>query len=246
MKSGRRFFLSFRLACFFILPVSVMGQSTASDSAIRADAIDNAVTNFRNFIGTASPFYSGPRYTEYYAQMKEGHPFFLGTMPRRGEVMFDNILYYNLYLKYDLLMNKLILSDSTHLVNTTLNIEKVDYFIIDGHVMVKLFKTKTNGLPETDFYEIVYEGKGIALFRKETRRISEDSEHKRYIWGDVSFFLKKGDVYHSINTQGKALNAMDDKRAQVRSYIRSNELSFRDNLEVAVKKSVMYYDSLLK
>jgi hypothetical protein len=246
MNFGGRPFLSLRLACIFLLPAPVFSQSTASDSAIRAAGLNNAIAQFRDFMGTSAPFYSGPHYTEYYAQMKEGHPFFRGTMAHQGEVMFDNILYPGLSLKYDMLMNKIILLDEARLLNTTLNTEKIDYFIIDGCRFVKLYKTKTNGLPYDGFYQVMVEGKHVTVFKKDVRKIGEDSEHKRFIWGDVYYYLKKGDVYYPVRTQPKALNAMADKRAQVRSYIKSNNLSFRDFPDLAVQNSVLYYDSLLK
>ncbi|NCI51556.1 hypothetical protein GWC95_16625 [Sediminibacterium roseum] len=246
MKLFGRLYTCIRLTAVLVLPGAAFSQAAATDSAIRAAGLANAVSQFREHMGTALPLYSGPRYTYYYAQMKEGHPFFRSPMPHRGEVMFDNIFYPNLYLKYDMLMNKVVLTDSAHQVNTTLNNDKIDYFNIDKETFVKLYKTKNNGLPETDFYQVLFEGKNVTLYKKDQRKINEDSEHKRYIWADVSYYLKKGDTYYPVGTQGKALNAMDDKRAQLRSYIRSQNLSFREDVEDAVKATVSYYDSLLK
>jgi hypothetical protein len=246
MNFGGSLFLCLRLACIFWLPTAVFGQSTVSDSAIRAAGLNTAIAQFRDSMGNSMPLYTGPRYTEYYAQMKEGHPFFMGTTPHPGEVMFDNIFYPNLFLKYDMLVNKIILSDSTHVISTSLNSEKIDYFTIGGARFIKLYKTKANGLPDNDFYQVMTEGKHVTLFKKDTRKITEDSEHKRYIWASVTYYLKKGDIYYPVGSQAKALNAMNDKRSQVRSYIKSNSLSFRDNPDVAVQSAVLYYDSLLK
>lgn len=246
MKHGGRIFLSLRLFFVLLVPVSVFSQATVSDSAIRAAGVNTAVGQFRDFMGTAAPLYSGPRYTEYYAQMKESHPFFMGTVAHPGEVMFDHILYPNIFLKYDMLMNKVVLSDSVRLLSTSLNIDKIDYFTIAGQRFIKLYKTKTNNLPETNFYQVLYAGKNLTLYKKDQRKINEDTDHKRYIWSDVSYYLEKDGRYYSISGQSSALNAMDDKRQQLRNYIRSNDLSFRENLEAAVQGTVKYYDSLLK
>lgn len=246
MRMRRIVFIFCRLACVFILPAAAFGQPAVPDSIAHAAALENAVSTYRDYLGNAASFYAGTRYTDYHLQLKSGHPFFKGLGAYKGEIMFEGILYPNLLLKYDMLIDRVILIDSARLLSTSLNADKIDYFTMDGHRFVKFFKTKSNELPATDFYEVLQEGKGFTLIKKDDRRITEDSEHKRDVRSVVSYYLKKGDVYHPFNNQRQVLAILDDKKAEVRNYIKKKDLAFKENADDTLRSILSYYESLLK
>ncbi len=243
---------------FYILTITTVLTVTAStaqiparDSSMRATAISNASREYQRFIATAAPLYSGPQYVEYYLLITIGHPFFLNTNFNTGSVRFDNILYENVKLKYDILENKIVVKDASGVFAVSPDYDKIDLFTIDSHLFTKLEKENSpSSLPKSGFYEVLYAGNNLVLYKKETKILMEDLNDRggprRYIVPSINYYLKKGNAYYLFNRQKHVLDLFKDRKTELRQFIRKNNLDFSNDANNALIRAVTYYETLSK
>lgn len=240
------------IACLFFQAKQLSAQQTLQDSSIRATAIKQVRRQYQNFISTAAPLYSGPQYMEYYLQIQKGQPFFLGTEFRQGSIMYDHILYENIPLKYDLIQSRIVLQDATGTFRFSPSNDKIDFFSIEGHSFIKLKKTSTTlSLPPDEFYEVLYTCNRFSLLKKETRVIQEDlrnwaGEATRFVVSSANYYIKEGDTYTSVNRKKQVLQYTNNRKTELKQFIRKNNLDFRSDTDNAMISAVSYYQSLLK
>ncbi len=239
--------ISLILVCIFLSSGRLSAQQAGRDSSARALAVANARYFYQDFIAAAAPLYISPEYVEYTLQIDDGHPFFINSFFHMGTVMYDNILFEDVLLKYDLVLNQLVLSDTTGIPRLALNYDRIKYFTIKEHEFVKLFKDAGNsGLPQTDFYEILHKGGPVTLIKKETKKIGQDVTSKttlqRYIIATTNYYIRKKNTWYVFNKRGQILDAFNDKESQIRQFLRKNDIDFKKDADLL--SVVSYYESL--
>ncbi len=225
-------------------------QAPVSDSSLRSAAIHYASGQYTSYLGTAAPLYTGPQYTEYHQTIQQGHPFFMDTAFLPGSVWYDHILYENIFLRFDVIQGRIVLNDATKTFRITPVSEKIDSFIIKGHHFHRIDKTSlTQGLPRTGFYEILYSNQQVALLKKENKSIQEDLRSsaelsKRYIVASDNYYIQSGNLFIPVNRKNQLLDYCKDRKAEIRQYIRKQQLDFSEDKENAMISVIAYYQSL--
>ena len=251
MHTRSSIFFYFLVAFTLFSGKTSSAQSITKDSSRLAAAIHNTVGEYRRFMGNSAQIYTGPQYVEYYLQINKGHPFFLNTDFNPGSVHFDNLLYEDLLIKYDIVENKIVLLNPSTIFRPSLSNDKVDYFTIKDHLFIKLEKDYNHiGLPKSGFYEVLFRGAHLALLKKENKSIQEDLNFGvssiRYVESSVNFYIEKGNTYYPVNRKGQILDLFKDKKSELRQYIRKNHPDFSNDYDNAILNLVSYYESLLK
>lgn len=247
---SRIFFYALIITAVFTSTASP-AQTPARDSSIRAAGIKNTTLAYQRFISTAAPLYSGPQYVEYYLLITIGHPFFLNTNFNTGSVRFDNILYENVRLKYDILENKIVVKDGSGVFAVTPDYDKIDLFTIENHLFTRLEKGNTQTvLPKSGFYEVLYTGNNLVLYKKETKILMEDLNDRggprRYIVPSINYYLKKGNAFFLFNRQKHVLDILKDRKNELRQFIRKNNFDFGTDPDNALTSIVNYYETFSK
>ncbi len=65
---------------------------------------------------------------------------------------------------------------------------------------------------------------------------------QHYVSGTVSYYLKKGGTYYSVNNKRSLLNALKDKKTDIRKFIRKNGIRMKDDPDKALAKIIAWYD----
>lgn len=251
MPKLSRIFLYALIIAVVFTSTATLAQTHARDSIMRAAAINNISREYQRFISTAAPLYSGPQYVEYYLLITIGHPFFLNSNFNTGSVRFDDILYENIKLKYDILENKIVVKDASGVFAVSPDYDKIDLFTIDNHLFTRLEKENSNSsLPKAGFYEVLYTGNNLVLYKKETKILMEDLNDRggprRYIVPTINYYLKKGNNYYLFNRQKHVLDLLKDRKTELRQFIRKNNLDFSNDADNALTGIVSYYESIVK
>ena len=240
--------------CTSVFAVTLSAQTTVSaDTAILSAAVRNSVLQYEQFISAAAPLYSGPQYVDYDFQINEGHPFLLKPIFVTGSVMYDNILYENIELKYDLLRSKIVLKDVSGIFKITPDPDKVTYFTMDDHMFIKLDRDVNHVLlPSGNFYEVLYTGKDLTLLKRENKKIEESINPvgipglRRIVVQSNDFYIKKGNVYYSFNKKKQILIAFSDKKTEIRQYMGQKNIDLDNDRDNALTLIAAYYRSLTK
>lgn len=237
------------LCVFRILPAAA--QSPAPDTAIRVAAVNNAIQVYHRYVGYSTALYNGREYLEYYHTLHEGHPFFAATQFGDGVIMYDNVLYEKVSLKYDLVRNEVLIREPSGIFSVTLHLDKIAYFTVHGGTFARIINTGGENAVATGLYQVLYNGAAATLLKKEKKTIQSNVSQlegvKNYIESSIDYYIQTADGYHPVSTQRSVMKVLSDKKNELQAFIRKNKLKFRkDDTERSLLGTVTYYNSLKK
>src|SRR3954452_5902520 len=102
--------LLFLTSCSFASVVSA--QNIAADSSNYAIAIQNAISAYHQFLSPQTSLYNGSEYVDYAYTINEGTPFFEDTQFSNGTVTYDNVLYTDVPILYDEVLEEVVIKDA--------------------------------------------------------------------------------------------------------------------------------------
>jgi hypothetical protein len=249
MLRARPFFGFFILFIAVSMPGQKAGAQTALlDSSFRDSAINYVTSLYHTIVGKESNLYNGKERSPYNYPFLGGNPHFREMTFVPGSVYYDEMLYKEVPLLYDIVRDELILlhHDGMHQVNLVK--EKVGWFSLDGHVFIHVLPgPKTNSL-KPGYYEDLYSG-GVGLLVKRAKTISERIENAAVysITSNASvFYLFKDGNYFPVKNPKILLEQLKDKRAELNKFTRHNNIKFKRNIESAMTRIVAHYDQLKK
>jgi hypothetical protein len=222
-------------------------QSAIGDSALRREAINHAVQQYQQFFTPVLSIYNGPQYVDYMGSLRGGQPFFLSTEFAKGSIVYDNTLYDNIQLKYDLVKNAVVINDLSGTMDIALLNDRISSFKILDHSFVRLAQENVKSpLIATGFYEVLYKSSSTVLLKKESKKILEDLNAidgiKRTIDRNVDYYIERNQKYYRVNSKSAVLNLFKDKEGNIKQFIRQNKLKFNNDIESDLVTVVAYAD----
>lgn len=230
--------LAFSQICF--------SQESINDSTNKNSAADNLVADYKNALKENLRLYNGKEY-QFSGHNANGFPFFQSVNVLNGSVLYDDNLYTNIPLYYDLVNEAVVTKDYTNNFPVQLISGKIKYFIIDGHKFVNA--AVDDNFPVTSvkgFYEELYNGKAIAFAKKQKtirQRASSEGTETSYKEYDSYFVYFNNQVY-KVNNEKSLLDVFNDKRADLKKFISTNNINFRKNFENALVSVTRYFDQI--
>jgi hypothetical protein len=215
-------------------------QTFKSDSSFLAEAKKNAVQLYSQSLSAQSHLYNGSAYTEYRSQNEE-NPYFIDEW-LDGTIRYDGDLYENVPLLYDISKDKLI-TDHQYAVNKIeLISERIEHFTIKNHLFVPLEDQKI----AKGFYELAYDGptKVYVRYQKALQSKRVDYSIENLFEEKTSYYILKGTRYISVKSKGSVLNALEDKKVELKKFIRDNHLGFKTDRTKDITRLAQHYDQL--
>lgn len=221
--------------------VTVFAQNFLPDSVVYKMALDQTISYNNSTATKTSGLYTGSLYVRDYYNVK-GHPFFETDSLRKGEVFYNGVLYKNADLVYDLSHDNLVTKYSEDL-KLVLVREKIAYFKLQGH----LFASGSDVLGR-GFYDVLYTGKieMLAKRKKELVPWSKSMEFSAAFLQTNNYFIYKDSNYYKVDSKQELLDALKDKKVELKEFISKNKLDFRKGIETALVRTAMYYDQITK
>ena len=233
----------------FFIPTKCISQLHDEDSSLYHASINNTVAFYHQVLSPEGKLYDGIEYIPYDYQITRGSPYFQSTKYSSGYVVYNNILYENIPLMYDLVKSKVVLNSYYKIFSIELNNEKITQFGILGHTFIRISKdSSANGLIKTGFYDLLYTGK-LSLLKKQNKNIQEEyngSLIEKYILDGTEFYIRKDAKFFSANTKKSVLKILADRKKDIKQYIRKNKLNIRKDKDQSLVKIVAYYDEITK
>jgi hypothetical protein len=231
-----------------VLSLTTQAQSVARDTSIDGSAYDLALKQYHAYLDPEPNLYRGSQYAEYGFLLKEGHPFFGEDRLRNGTVIYHGILYENVSLLFDEVLDLLVMPDPFKVFKISLINYEVDGFTIEDHSFVRLSDSLNHSQPGNGFYEQLYKGH-ISILKREKKTIQDDISNpaegvRRLIYAQITYYLKRGNEYYSVNNKSSLLYAMKDKAREARKFMRQNHLNFRKDKENTLVKVAAWSDGL--
>lgn len=160
--------------------------------------------------------------------LKNSHNYYSNKNFVKGSVFYDNQLYENVLIKYDIYKDQLVKSfENNNSFGITLTNEKTDYFLIEDKRFVNIDNKYKFPKVITGFFEEKYLGKNISLYIKHFKTTKETiiesslyNEFKEY----SDYQLLYNSTFTAVNTQKEILTAFPQLKKEIRDYYKKNKI----------------------
>ena len=238
------------LALYFsFLSTGLTAQTAAKDSVFYNQVLNQAAIGYQQMMADESRLINGAQYAGYPFSFIKGHQFFDSTVSYKGTIVYDHIFYQDIQLQYDEIADLVIVHNNFRKIE--LSSERISRFTIMGNKFARIEKNSnsSSSIGKTGFYQVLYEGK-IHVYKKEVKEIfdelTSDQGVLHRILVNEYYFIKKDNSYLPVSKKKDLLNAYKDKRKEIREYISSKHLSYREDKEELILKVSEYYDQITK
>lgn len=165
--------------------------------------------------------------------LKNDHNYYLNKNFVKGSVFYDNQLYENILIKYDIYKDQLVKSfKNNNTFGITLINEKTDYFLIENKKIVNIDNRYKYQKVITGFFEEKYLGKNISLYIKPIKTAKEIiiennlyTEFKEY----NNYQLLYNSKFTSVNTQKEILTIFPQLKKEIKDYYKKNKIPEETN-----------------
>jgi len=229
LKAMLKISLVYFFSLWFVCNLSYGQRYHVNDSVVYEASISNALNKGLKIQKSIN---IGMEYPELPYFVRNDHQFFLSDQALAGKVTYNNILYKNVNLQYDLVRDE-VLTKNFNDKKIILVKEKVGEFSIDGH----LFKRLTDSNPSLKidgYYEILMEDKNVKLLAKRTKRVKgllsnqlsyrKEELHMEY---SVRYFLNTNNNYVEVKNYKQIAKILmnEQKRPKINSKGMTEEAS---------------------
>jgi hypothetical protein len=235
-----------RVFFYLLFSVSFLNSLCAQDSSSAQLSTSNAIAFYNNFLGEEGHLYNGSEHVPYDFRIK-GNPYYLSTLLQPGFVNYNGILYQPVSMAYDIVRDEVTANRFNQTFRITLVSEKIAYFSLFNHYFMRIDPDTNNKLITPGFYDRIYDGK-IKLFAKREKKIKESvtAEEGDQLWFTENdlYFIFRNNKYYAIKDKNDLFDFFKDRKKDLKKYLRKNKIKFKNEPELAILKSVEYYDQL--
>lgn len=237
-------------ASLFMLFSSSLCLSQHSDPApsFITDAKAAAKSTYDDLMRDQLGVFNGIEYVNYDKGIS-GDPFFPEDYYAKGTIEFNNMVYNDIPLKYDVVENKVLVEYFNHLGNRrglVLENDKIDFFEFDGHHFVKIDANNPLGSLKEGFYDILLnEEIKIYASRKKTidKKMKDGQMRIRFLTLD-QYFVQLADDIHKVMGKSALLKLYGDHKKELKKYIKINRIDLRRNFEESLISVTSHYIKL--
>jgi hypothetical protein len=224
-----------------LLTNKLVAQHPLSDSAVYEVALTHLIQLYKNKPGGYSNLYNGAEYNYTYAGIK-GHPYFKTDSFQLSDLSYDDILYRDIPLKYDLVTNEVIIKGKENRL-IKLVAEKLDYFSVRRDLFIKIRKdTSSRDAPEPGYYQLLYNGPLTALVSRKKVAIRSLKAEDPYQFASYDqYYVRKRLTYYPINSKNDLISLFDTHNEIVKEYRKIRRARFKRDMEELILKAVSTY-----
>ena len=216
--------------------------STTQDTSINSH-FGEAILYTQQHQGISSPLYNGIVHTEY-AKTIAGIPYYLTADWVTGTVYFENAAYQKVSIKYDLLADQLIVRRPDG-YGINLFSPRVSWFLINDSRFIYIDTKSFNSSLVTGFYQQMQDGK-VQLLYKRSKKINEKITNRveQQFLDVIRFYIISGGNVHEVKSLSSVLSVLNDRKKEIKDFLKVNKLKFRKDPESVLNKIVAYYNQL--
>lgn len=226
---------------FYLLILSILLNTSYSycqsnDQSSLYDYFDNAVGKDNLNIN------NGVLHSEPFRPIANKHRYYIDEFTV-GDISFEEEIYSNSYLKYDILEDQVIFKQKGQTDNLAMNIvkDKVDFFYINNKKFTNL-KSESIEFPNIvkGIYEENYVGSDVSLYTKHYKEkikvFQTDGVYYNYI-EKVNYILKYNGFFYKVDSPKELKKIFPSFKKEINDYyktnkklVRSDKSQFMENL----------------
>jgi len=224
----------FILVMLFISTTTIFAQSD----------IDGYVIEYLQSAKSQSALYYGVQQEPY--PRTSNHPYLKDMLYTKGRLSYNNILYPEVLLRFDLFRNELIVTSPGY-KDVVLYPESVDFAELHGQHIIYFRSDGLPGAPSTGYYFVLYEG-NCTVLEKHTALLTSHSGSRAsdlpYYDFRKIFYLYKDGVFHTIRNRNGLLKVLHPYKKELKRFIAAQRLNYRQYPDIFIFMTVSEYEKL--
>jgi hypothetical protein len=235
------------VALFLIfLSSELNAQATVLDQDLLIKSVDHQNTKFQEFVNTSAPLYNGSAYIKYWNKVI-GHPYFNSDQFKSADIKYQNFIYRDIPLKYDLMKNQLVILNATKEFEMAIINNYVSEFKINNHSFIKINSDSVHVYnPGQGFYELLYNGNSSVLakyYKRVEASLKAEDNTSSFIEYD-KYFVFANNEYHEVERISDYFSLHKDQKGQLKKYLRKEKLNYAKDPAKALVSLATYFDTL--
>lgn len=221
-----------------------VAQPTLPDSAVLKQAIANAQNTYKRKMQENLRLYNGYQYVNS-SLRAVNVPFWGSDSFTIGNIQYDNSYYEQVPMKYDLVNQNVVIVNAKDQSQISLVNEKISSFELTGHHFIMLRPEKINASEmEPGFYDCLYSGNTTVWARRTKKyELPQKAEEQNGNFKETAiYYIQVDNNFYPVSSKRDVLKALKNKSDAVNQFIKSNDLSFKKDLEQTLIKVVTYFD----
>jgi|GEM_PF-5972840 hypothetical protein len=237
-----------RLLVIYLIFLSseLNAQATVLVNNLLIKSIDHQNTKFQQIVNTSAALYNGTAYIKYWNKVI-GHPYFDTDQFKSADITFQNFIYRDIPLKYDLVKNQLVILNATKEFEMAILNDYVSEFKINNHHFIKIISDSVHEYnPGPGFYELLYNGHSSVIAnhykRIEASLKAEDNTSSFLKYNN--FFVFSLNEYHEVKRISDYFNLYKDHKEQLKKYMRKGKLNYAKDPAKTLVSLASYLDTI--
>ncbi|MDX1602305.1 MAG: hypothetical protein R3209_04500 [Salinimicrobium sediminis] len=173
---------------------------------------------------------NGEEYIEPHIIRDDQHKYFLSSSFLKGQVTYDEQLYYPVLLKYNIFDDVLLVFLNTSDGNSTIKLHKnkITSFRVDAHTFINVNEDDAvNG-----FYEVLLDTNGSLLLKKHFKKVHKELDdnftYYRFEEDDPAFVVSRNGNYFPVSSKRDFLKVFPEQGKKIKDFYSRNK-SLRKN-----------------
>ena len=203
----------------------------------------SALNAEQQFYGS-EPIFTGQEHTGYSPDI-EGTAYYGNDQWQKGSLVYRDVVYPDVRLKYDLVADRLIVQHYNGFTGVTLFTPRIQSFSLDGKNFETLPANAVNRLPLSGIYEVLVKGE-VSIYAKRMKSIQESTKSgrvERSILSRETYYASKDGVFYPIKKEKHLLDLMPERKNEIHTLLREKGLRFKKQMERTLVASAEYYNA---
>jgi hypothetical protein len=246
-------YLQLKLCCLsFVILKTASAQTAGADTGVYQAALGKANSVYTVSIGAQLPLNNGPEYSFYNPLEIRGSAYFMELPFTPGDVYYDGAGYKGVQLLYDLYKDEVAALLYDHFTKYILIKSRVASFDLAGHHFINISPDSlpANTVLKGGYYDELYHGRTQVITKR--YKVIQNYQSNGGIMEAYNFFtdvkevfyIRRGGVYYPVSGQGGALDVLQDRKKELRQYIKLNKLKFGQDPHGVLASIAAYYDRI--
>ena len=225
----------------FLLFISIAVSGLAfsqTDSLLSIDTVES-----KEIKDASEPVFNGREHLQYHPSI-EGIAYYQTTEWQKGTLVFRDILYKDVFLKYDLVKDEAIIQHINGFTGVTLFTPRIKAFTLENKKFIYL--PGNNEFVQPGIYEELVNGR-LSLYAKRSKIIKETvvstGVERKFIDRNDFYVLREGEFYH-IKKEKAMMDLVKEKKDEISSLLKEAGIKHKQHPEAALIKMVEYYNLL--
>lgn len=216
---------------FFLLTALLPNIVFAQTDSLNGRAID-----------LTAEIFNGKEHSGYIAGIT-GTAYYIDKDWQTGSVMYRDVYYSAMLLKYDMVQKELIVQHPSSKMAITLFTPRISSFSVSGRNFIRITENDSSCLPP-GIYEEVKKGK-LNFYILRSKYLLETPTtyglEREFLTND-SYFIIKDRKCHLIKKKKNIWDITEGKRSSIKADLRKKGLSYKRNREAALTEIITYYN----